>query len=74
MGGSITTSDIINAIDSLPESYRRVVFLYYFENKSLDEIGKMMGTNSGTQRGYLFRARNMLKEKLGGMIDKYLKV
>ena len=40
----------------------------------LDEIGKMMGTHSGTQRGYLFRARNMLKEKLGGMIDKYLKV
>jgi RNA polymerase sigma-70 factor (ECF subfamily) len=74
MGGSITTSDIINAIDSLPEAYRRVVFLHYFENKSLDEIGKMLGTHAGTQRGYLFRARNMLKEKLGSMIDKYLKV
>ena len=73
MGGSITTNDIINAIDALPETYRRVVFLHYFEGKNFEEIGTMVGTPAATQRAYLFRAKKILKEKLGNLIDKYLK-
>lgn len=70
MGGSISTDDIIKAIESLPESYKQVVFLHYFEKKSFDEIGQMFGTHSGTQRGYMFRAKKMLQDKLGKLTKR----
>jgi len=70
MGGSISTDNIIKAINSLPDAYKQVVFLYYFQNKSFDEIGEMLGTHPGTQRGYMFRAKKMLKDKLKKLISR----
>lgn len=54
------------ATTELPEKYRMVVYLYYFEEVSTDEIAKIMKVRSGTVRMQLTRAREMLKEKLKG--------
>ena len=59
-------NDVFCAVTELPEKYRMVVYLYYFEEVSTDEIAKIMKVRSGTVRMQLTRAREMLKEKLKG--------
>lgn len=52
-------------IDSLPESYRVVLTLYHLEEFSYSEIEAITGMPEGTVKNYLFRARKLLKDKLG---------
>jgi len=44
----------------LPEKYRRVVTLFYLEQKSYEEVGAMLGLPLGTVKTFLFRARKEL--------------
>ncbi|MHC4606884.1 MAG: RNA polymerase sigma factor [Planctomycetota bacterium] len=53
-----------NAVRDLPEDYRMVVTLRYLEDLGVDEIARAMGKPSGTIKTWLFRARDMLKDKL----------
>lgn len=52
------------AILALPEDYRVVVHLYYYEELSTAEIAKVLGKREGTIRTRLSRARAMLREDL----------
>ena len=52
------------AILTLPEDYRVVVHLYYYEELSTAEIAKVLGKRKGTIRTRLSRARAMLREDL----------
>ena len=51
-------------MNSLPIEFRTVILLCDIENFSYDEIAKILELPIGTVRSRLFRARNMLKEKL----------
>jgi len=55
-------------INQLPVHYRSVLTMYHVDGMSYQEIGKITGMPEGTVKNYLFRARNLLKEK----IKKYL--
>jgi len=59
MGDEITI-----AINSLPIDFRTVVLLCDVEGFTYEEISKIIDVPIGTVRSRLFRARNMLKEKL----------
>ena len=59
MGDEVTT-----AINSLPIDFRTVVLLCDIEGFTYEEISKIIDVPIGTVRSRLFRARNMLKEKL----------
>jgi len=59
MGDEITV-----AINSLPIDFRTVVLLCDVEGFTYEEISKIIDVPIGTVRSRLFRARNMLKEKL----------
>jgi len=59
MGDEVTL-----AMNSLPIEFRTVILLCDIENFSYDEIAKILELPIGTVRSRLFRARNMLKEKL----------
>lgn len=59
MGDEVTL-----ALKSLPEEFREVILLCDIENFSYDEISKTIELPIGTVRSRLFRARNMLKDKL----------
>lgn len=59
-------SDIHEAIQALSPKYRGIVFLYYFENRTTPEIAQLLGLSKATVRTRLLRARNLLKEHLGG--------
>ena len=70
MGGNLTTDQLMKAIDKLPETYKKVVFLHYFKNMSHEEIAKKLGTHPGTQRSNLFKAKKLLKSYLEKTINK----
>ena len=59
MGDEVTA-----AMNSLPEDFRTVILLCDIEDFSYEEISKIIDVPIGTVRSRLFRARNMLKEKL----------
>lgn len=59
-------SEILEAVLSLPEKYRDVLYLHYYEEYTAAEIGKMLGRNVNTVYTLLKRSREKLKEQLGG--------
>lgn len=59
MGDEVTT-----AINALPIDFRSVVLLCDIEGFTYEEISKIIDVPIGTVRSRLFRARNMLKERL----------
>ncbi len=51
-------------LDRLPAKYRQVVALFYMQEKSYDEVARMLGLPVGTVKTYLFRARKTLAEAM----------
>ncbi len=51
-------------INRLPPKYRQVVALFYMQEKSYDEVARMVDLPVGTVKTYLFRARKSLAEDL----------
>ena len=56
--------NIKHEILSLKEPYRMVAILYFLKEKSVSEISGILGRPPNTISTQLFRARNILKEKL----------
>ncbi len=59
-------SPVYDAVTSLPEDYRSVVHLFYYEQYSVREISEIMDISESAVKTRLSRARGMLKEKLKG--------
>lgn len=57
---------VLEAVWSLPGDYREVVYLHYYEGYTAPEIAKMLRKNPNTIYTHLSRARDMLRELLGG--------
>ncbi len=53
---------VMEAVMSLPEKYREVIHLFYYEDYSVAQIGRILKKNESTVRSLLYRARKMLKE------------
>jgi RNA polymerase sigma-70 factor (ECF subfamily) len=62
---------IHQAINSLPEHYRKVIILRHFEDKSYEEIAKELKLPIGTVKVHLFRARELLYKKLKDKLRHY---
>ena len=62
--GEQEQSDTYYAVLSLPEKYRAVILLYYFEEYTVKEIAKILGRSETAVQTQLQRARAILKEKL----------
>ena len=63
---SSENKELIEVILSLPEKYRIVIYLFYYEGYSAIEISKILEKKENTIYTWLARAREQLKEKLGG--------
>lgn len=59
-------SPVVSAVDSLPELYRSVIYLFYYEGLSVCEIGRILGEKESTVKSRLHRAREILKIRLKG--------
>ncbi len=58
--------EVLEAVLSLPQKYRDVVYLHYFEDYTAPQISRILGRNENTVYTLLTRSRKMLREKLGG--------
>lgn len=56
---------LIETVKRLPEKYRAVIHLFYYEQLSVEEIGRITRTKASTVRTRLTRARRLLKALLG---------
>ena len=56
--------DLYEAIDQLPEKYRSVIILKYFEDMKISEISYAMEIPEGSVKAYLSRAREELRRYL----------
>jgi RNA polymerase sigma-70 factor (ECF subfamily) len=54
------------ALDKLPPRYRGVIHLFYYEEYSVEQIGRILKTKQSTVRTQLTRARALLREMLKG--------
>lgn len=59
-------SPVLEAVLSLPEKYRDILYLAYYEGYTAPEIGKILKKNTNTVYTYLARGKTLLKETLGG--------
>lgn len=62
---------IHEAINSLPEHYRKVIIMRHFEDKSYEEIAKELKLPLGTVKVHIFRARELLYKKLKDKLKHY---
>lgn len=62
-------SELLDAVLSLPEKYKNVVYLYYYEEYSAAEISRILKKNVNTVYTLLTRARHLLKQELEGWTD-----
>lgn len=62
-------SIVFYAVMALPEKYRIVIHLYYYEDYSIAEIGKILNRKEATVKTQLHRARKLLEENLKGEYD-----
>lgn len=58
--------EVLEAVLSLPQKYREVIYLHYFEDYTAPEISRILGKKVNTIYTLLTRSRQMLREKLGG--------
>ena len=56
--------DLFEEICELPDDYRMVILLYYYEDYSIKEISRLLDTKESTIATRLQRAREKLKSKL----------
>lgn len=52
---------VIEAVRKLPQKYRAVIHLFYYEEMSVEEISKVLHVKPSTVRTHLTRARAKLK-------------
>ena len=61
--------EVLEAVLALPPKYRDAVYLHYYEGYTAAEIGKLLEKNTNTVYTLLTRAREQLRETLGGDRD-----
>ena len=55
---------VLKLVEELPPQYKIVLTLYHLEGMHYPEIAEVTKMPEGTVKNYLFRARNLLKEKV----------
>ena len=59
-------SEVYDAVKTLPDKYRQVIHLFYYEQLSISQISQALDRNEATVKTHLARGRSLLKEKLKG--------
>lgn len=61
--------DVWEAVFALPQKYRDVVYLHYFEDYTAPQISRILGKNVNTIYTLLTRSKQMLRARLGDGYD-----
>ena len=60
---------LIKEIHCLPQIYREVVVMFYYDRRSYQEMAAMLGVTRAAINARLTKARAMLRRKLTGLMD-----
>ena len=63
-------TEVLHAMDRLPESQRQVLMLFYLEDMSLRKIATFLGIGEASAKQRLYRARLTLKKEMLDMIKE----
>jgi len=63
-------ADVASMVAGLPEKYRQAVMLYHMEERSYEEVARMLDLPMGTVKTYLYRARKELAARVHSTMDK----
>lgn len=58
--------EVLEAVLSLPQKYRDVIYLHYYEGYTAPQISHLLKKNVNTVYTLLTRSKQLLREKLGG--------
>jgi len=58
--------ELLDAIMKLPDKYRQIIHLYYYQEMDVKDIAKVLKIPGGTVKSRLFKARNLLYGLMGG--------
>lgn len=64
IGSAIAVNEIQQLIDKLPEGYKMVFVMYAIEGYKHHEIAEILKISEGTSKSQLFKARQMLQQKI----------
>lgn len=64
-GQAAAEYDVSKLLEQLPEPYRRVVVLFYLEDRSCEEVGELLSMPTGTVKALLHRGRKRLAALAG---------
>ena len=59
-------TNVFSVVAELPQNYKTVIYLSYYEGYKVKEIAEIMNKREGTIKTWLYRAREILKQKLEG--------
>jgi len=70
-GGGVTELErederqrLLAEVEALPEEYRKVVLLYYYEDVTYRDVAELLGVSTATVNARLTRARALLRARL----------
>lgn len=63
-------NDLLEAVLALPKPYREVIYLHYYEGYTAPEIAGLLKRNPNTVYTHLQKAKELLREALGGARDE----
>jgi RNA polymerase sigma factor (sigma-70 family) len=61
---------LVEVVNSLPDGYRTVFLMYVVDGYSHKEIAATLEISENTSRSQFFKARKLLREKLGGKNER----
>ena len=61
---------LLQALRELPKEYREVIYLHFYEGYTASEIAGILRKNPNTVYTHLRRAKEALKDRLGGATDE----
>jgi RNA polymerase sigma-70 factor (ECF subfamily) len=62
---AVEIDDTLRVVSGLPDKYKTVIYLYYYEGYTGVEIAKILRKPQSTIRNYMREARELLRERLG---------
>jgi len=69
----LTAKQIATRVDAviagLPLSFQTAIYLHEIEGLSYDDIADLLGCATATVRSRVFRAREIIVEKMGPLLD-----
>lgn len=57
-------AELMRTVESLPETYREVLMIYYYDDVTYEELGRMLGVSAATINARLTKARKLLRGRL----------